>query len=80
MCDLNINCISTDHMFIIFIIIQSISRSELLGGEKQCFYTTGNSSNWKFSIMGYRLIIMEIFHGNPCDLISDCIMRVPKQL
>ena len=80
MCDLNINCISTDHMFIIFIIIQSISRSELLGGEKQCFYTTGNSSNGKLSMMGYRLIIMEIFHDNPCDLISHCIIRVPKQL
>ena len=77
MCDLNINCISTDHMFIIFIIIHSISRSELLGGEKQCFYTTGNSTDEKLNIVGYGFINMEISHGNPCDLISDCIIRVP---
>ena len=61
----------------LFVIIHSTLRSELLGGEKQCFYTADDSLDEKLSIVGYRLIEMEISHGNPCDLISDCIIRVP---
>ena len=78
MCDLNINCISMGYRFLIFLIIHSTLRSELLGGEKPCFYTADDSLDEKLSIVGYRLIIMEIFHGNPCDLIPDCIIRVPS--
>ena len=78
MCDLNINCISMGYMFLIFLIIHSTLRSELLGGEKQCFYTADDSLDEKLSIVGYRLINMEICHDNPCDLIPDCIIRVPS--
>ena len=74
MCNLNINCISMGYMFLIFLIIQSTLRSELLGGEKPCFYTAGNSTDEKLSIVGYGLINMEICHDNPCDLIPDCII------
>ena len=76
MCDLNINCISMGYRFLIFLIIHSTLRSEHLGGEKPCFYTAGNSTDEKLSIVGYGLINMEISHGNPCDLISDCIIRL----
>ena len=76
MCDHNISCISMVYMFIMFVIIHSTLRSELLGGEKQCFYTADDSLDEKLSIVGYRLIEMEISHGNPCDLIPDCIIRV----
>ena len=59
-----------------WVIIHSTLRSELLGGEKQCFYAPDDSLDEKLSIVGYRLIEMEIYHGNPCDLIPDCIIRV----
>ena len=60
-----------------FVIIHSTLRSELLGTGKQCLCTADDSLDEKLSIVGYRLIEMEISHGNPCDLISDCIVRVP---
>ena len=61
-----------------FVIIHSTLRSELLGTGKQCFYIADDSLDEKLSIVGYRLIEMEIYHGNPCDLIPDCIIRVPS--
>ena len=61
----------------LFVIIHSTLRSELLGGEKPGYYITGNSLDEKLSIVGYGLINIEISHGNPCDLIPDCIIRVP---
>ena len=61
-----------------FVIIHSTLRSELLGTGKQCFYTADDSLDEKLSIVGYGLIKMEICHGSPCDLIPDCIIRMPS--
>ena len=84
MCDLINNCIVIDYICIIFVIIHSMLRSQLLNGGTQCFtavfwphyWLSGNSSDDKLNMMGYRFNNMDTYHVTICDLNPDCILSV----
>ena len=68
-----------DYICIIFVIVHSILRWQLLSWRTQCFtrgfwtnyWLSGNSSGDKLSMMGYRFNNMHIYHVNIGDLNSD---------